>query len=424
VPLTNRNPASTFSLLPRVPFYYGWVHVVLAAIAMSATLPGRTYGLALIKEPARASLGIGDFQFDLLNGWAIVLGAALALPVGWLIDRIGVRAVLTGVAAALGASVLLMSRAWDATSLLVTLTLVRGLGQGALSVVAILLVGKWFKRRIGPAMGVFSVLLVFGFVSTIPAVDTMVREFGWREAWGWLGASLAFGLAPLAWLLARNSPEACGVRPDDAGPQETSSALSLRLRQALRTPAFWVWSLAGCLFNFVFSALTLDNQSLLREHGLDADKINQTVLIVLMVSGLPANILAGWLARRRPVGKLLAVGMAILAVSLFIFPVVRSKEMAIGYAALLGASGGIITVVWFALYGHTYGRPHLGGIQGVAQILSVLASAAGPVALSGSREYLGGSGWYFYLFGGASVIFAILSWRVRPPVLAKSSEND
>src|SRR5580658_1636964 len=104
--------SETRSWPARVPFYYGWVHVVLAAIAMSATLPGRTYGLALIKEPARASLGIGDFQFDLLNGWAIVLGAALALPVGWLIDRIGVRAVLTGVAAALGASVLLMSRAW------------------------------------------------------------------------------------------------------------------------------------------------------------------------------------------------------------------------------------------------------------------------------------------------------------------------
>jgi MFS family permease len=125
-----------------VPFYYGWVSVGLAALAMSATLPGRTYGLGLIKEPLRESLQIGDLRFNVLNFWAIVLGAAVVMPTGWLIDRLGVRAVLVLVAAALGGSVLLMARAWDQPSLFVTLTLVRGLGQGALSVVAIALVGK------------------------------------------------------------------------------------------------------------------------------------------------------------------------------------------------------------------------------------------------------------------------------------------
>jgi hypothetical protein len=75
--------------------------------------------------------------FSVLNFWAIILGAVVVLPVGWLIDRIGLRAVLTGVYAALGGSVLLMSRARDEPSLLVSLTLVRGFGQGALSFVGV-----------------------------------------------------------------------------------------------------------------------------------------------------------------------------------------------------------------------------------------------------------------------------------------------
>src|SRR5262245_47239755 len=149
-------------------FYYGWVNVVVAAVAMTATLPGRTYGLGLIKEPLRADLRIGDFEFNLLNFWAIILGAVVVLPVGRLIDRFGTRAVLVGVAGALGGCVVLMSQAWDEASLFVTLTLVRGLGQGALSVVSIALVGKWFKRRAGPAMGAFTVLLAFGFALTYP----------------------------------------------------------------------------------------------------------------------------------------------------------------------------------------------------------------------------------------------------------------
>src|SRR5262249_15019817 len=92
-------PMRSASWPARLPFYYGWVSVALAALAMSAPLPGRTYGLGLIKEPLRESLGIDDLRFNVLNFWAIVLGAVVVLPVGRLIDRLGVRAVLVLVAA-------------------------------------------------------------------------------------------------------------------------------------------------------------------------------------------------------------------------------------------------------------------------------------------------------------------------------------
>jgi predicted MFS family arabinose efflux permease len=167
---------------------------------------------------------------------------------------------------------------------------------------------------------------------------------------------------PFGWLLARSSPESYGVPPDEPGPEEASPAASLPLREALRTPAFWAYTLAAAVFNLVFSALTLDNELLLEEHGLDGRQINDLILGVLMVSGLPANIVAGWLARRRPMGKLLAVGVAALSLSLVVFPAVGTVGAAVGYAALLGVSGGIITVIYFAVYGHTYGRGHLGAI--------------------------------------------------------------
>jgi MFS family permease len=403
----------------RLPFCYGWVMVGLAAAVMSATLPGRTYGLGLIKEPLRGDLGLSDLRFNVLNFWAIVLGAVVVLPTGWLIDRLGVRAALVLVAAALGASVLTMSRAWNPTSLFVSLTWVRGLGQGALSVVAIALVGKWFERRIGPAMGAFTLLLAVGFVGPIFAVGWLVREQGWREAWAWVGCSLALGLAPLALLIARDSPEACGVRPDEPGDSRThpvpTAPASASLADALRTPAFHVYTLAAALFNFTFSALTLDSESLLTEHGLDGRRVNEVILAVLMLSGLPANVAAGWLARRRPLGRLLAGGVMLLAASLAFFPFVRSVPGAAAYAALLGVSGGVITVVYFAVYGHTYGRGHLGAIQAAVQVLSVLASATGPVVLAATREQAGTTDPFFQVFAGCAAVVAVLAWWVRPP---------
>src|SRR5262249_49524589 len=156
----------------------GWVNVGVAVAAMSATIPGRTYGLGLIKEPLRADLGIDDLRFNILNFWAIVLGATIVYPIGRLIDSLGARIVLAAVTALLGASVLLMSQVTSDSELFFALTLVRGLGQGALSVVAIALVGKWFRRRIGMAMGVFALLLTVGCVAPIFVVGEAVKDSG------------------------------------------------------------------------------------------------------------------------------------------------------------------------------------------------------------------------------------------------------
>src|SRR5262245_15007448 len=218
-------------------FYYGWVQVALAAVAMSATLPGRTYGLGLIKEPLRGELGISDLSFNVLNFWAIVIGAACVPVVGRLIDKLGTRTMLALVAGALGASVVLMSRVTNPTELAVTLTLVRGLGQGALSVVAIALVGKWFRRRAGLAMGAFTLLLAVGFIAPIFAVEMAVKSAGWRAAWEWVGLALLFGLVPLGILVARSSPEVCGVTPDEPAP-DAEQAAPMTLSAALATPSF------------------------------------------------------------------------------------------------------------------------------------------------------------------------------------------
>src|SRR5919112_1421483 len=184
-----------------LPFYYGWVSVALAALAMVGTLPGRTQGLGLITEGLIADLGIDRVAFAQINLWATLAGAAFALGVGRLIDRFGSRAVLTCVSAALGAVVLWMSGAKGAAAVALLITLTRGLGQSALSVVSITVVGQWFVRRLSLAMAVYTVALSVGFMVAFPVVGASVLAYGWRATWTAVGVSLLLGLAPLRWLL-------------------------------------------------------------------------------------------------------------------------------------------------------------------------------------------------------------------------------
>jgi MFS family permease len=262
----------------------------------------------LTEDPA---LGVDEFLFSSLNFWAILLGSALCLPAGRLIDRFGTRAVLVGAALGLGFAVLGMSCASEVMLLFLMLLLIRGLGQGALSVVSMALVGKWFTRRLGLAMGVFTVLLAVGFIASTVGLGEAVKAYGWRSAWAGLGWLLLLGLAPLGLLLARSTPEKIGLPVEGTTVSERRPVLDLPLGTALRSPAFWIFTLAMALFNMVWSAITLFNESILEARGLGGVFI--LVMAILVFSGLPTNLIAGWLSTRWPMGRLLSVGMVVLA---------------------------------------------------------------------------------------------------------------
>ena len=86
-----------------------------------------------------------------------------------------------------------MSRVTTFAELAVAITLTRALGQSALSVVSIAMVGQWFVRRIDMAMAVYSVGLSVGFMMAFPVVGSLVQSCGWRAAWFAIGVAILVG---------------------------------------------------------------------------------------------------------------------------------------------------------------------------------------------------------------------------------------
>ncbi len=63
-------------------------------------------------------------------------------------------------------------------------------------------------------MGVYAVLLTFGFIGSVVWLGSAVEKYGWRAAWSQLGWILLLGMVPLS-LLARN-PAAGADDADDS----------------------------------------------------------------------------------------------------------------------------------------------------------------------------------------------------------------
>jgi MFS family permease len=411
----------------RLPIFYGWVVLSVAALAMVATLPGRTQGLGLITEPLLRDLQINRTTYATINLVATLAGSVACIGFGRLIDRFGVRWVMTLVAAALGLVVLAMGHATGVAALGIGITLSRALGQSALSVASLSVVPLWFHRRQPMAMATYSVVLSVGFMIAFPWVGSVVSHDGWRPAWNGVGWALLLGMAPIAALMMRNRPSACGLQIDGdsiSGPASVESTDDATTgdtwRTAIRRSHFWVFALGSTLYGFVAAGMGLFNESILAELGF-ASGVYHNSLVVTALTGLIGNFLGGWLLLRRSPTRLMALAMTLLACGLWALPHLRTVPAVLTQAAVTGLAGGLVTVLFFSIWSRYFGRLHLATIQGAAQTLTVIGSALGPLWLAKVVEWTGSYAIGFRLVGCLIAAVAVWALKVGEPRLRESN---
>ena len=370
---------------------YGWVMVCVAALAMVATIPGRTHGLGMITERLLAdpAFGMDRRSYANMNLWASLLGGLFCLPCGYLIDRFGLKLTLTFTVAALGAVTVAMTRLTGWWELFAALVLTRGFGQSALSVISITMVGKWFRGRMTMPMAVYTLLLSLGWAYAFQLAAPL-KDDDWRVLWGRIGWTLLLGMTPLALLLTRDpiSKERGRTTLENAESDEPSqpllgedkadgSEVGFTLAQAMRTQAFWLFGLAISVIALIGSGNSLFNESVLKQQGF-SNKVYYDLMTFIPLVGLIVKLPVGWLGQHCPLNRLHAVGLFLLAACLMWLPHIHSEFGITVYGIGMGISGTITTVLFFSVWGEAYGRTHLGQIQSVAQMMTVLASALGP----------------------------------------------
>jgi MFS family permease len=389
---------------------------MVAALAMVGTLPGRTQGLGLITESLLRDLSLDRVEYARINLWATLIGALFCIGVGQAQDKAGSRIVLTVLALALGTVVVGMSGVSGVWPLFLLITLTRGLGQSALSVVSLTMVGQWFQRRLDRAMAIYSLVMSMGFMIAFPVAGSVVTRSGWRVAWAGIGWALILLLAPLAFALVRRSPESVGLAVEEQA-KKSESALpdaptGSTLSEALRTPAFWVMATASALYGLVASGIGLFNESILNERGF-AEGTYYRSLVVTAMTSLAGNFLGGFLTAKGSMHRLMAVAMLLLMAGLAALPVVRTVTQVMLVAVLMGVAGGFVMVLFFSFWGRVYGRTHLGKIQGAAQTMTVVASAVGPLLLAECIARTGSYAAMFYLLALVVGLLGVAAWFVK-----------
>lgn len=373
--------------------------LLLASLAMVATLPGRTVGLGLITEQLLVDLGVTRSSYAELNLWATFLGALFLFGTGPALDR-SLRWTTTAVLAAFSGAVFWLAHLPGPGLLLPVLILTRGLGQSSLSLSAVTIVGKSFKKKLSTAMGVFAVTTSLLFVAAIPAVDSLLGQLGWRKVWMIL-AAVILGISLLVAFLIRD-PQAQKSREED-----DETATGTPFREALRSPAFWVLTIGIGIYYFAFTGITLFSESLVVSLDFSRD-IRNWFLAIIMFSGLASNLCCGWLVQRVLVLNIFGGAMIIFAACLIGFPL-ASGSIGLIYtvAVALGVGSGAVTVIFFAGFADLFGKRHLGKIQGAAQAMTVASSGTGPLFFARSFESSGSYSSVFFALAPLALLVGI-----------------
>lgn len=414
-------------------YFPGWTMLGIAAAGQFMSAPGQSYSIAALKDPMRDTLRVSETDFSLAYGFATLVSAALVPVFGRLVDRFGARVMLPLIAAALGAACFQMAQAESLFDLYFGFSFVRSLGQGALFLVSVWLVGEWFERRRGMATAVAGIGGGLS-VMTVPIVNNiLVESYGWQTTWMVMAVAVSGTLVVPGILLIRDRPEDLGLHPDggeaksSAGLQSDSEQTSFikpaitaledswSVDEAVRDSTFWKLLSVPATAGLVGTGLVFHQVALFDQHGLSA----QEALGLLSIQAMFATAMsfpAGYLTDRVPSRYLLCAAMIMLAAATILVTTLPLQWMALAYALLMGLHGSIVrstaTVVWI----NYYGRTHQGAIRGVAWAVMILGAALGPFPLAYSIDAVGSYAPALYGFLILPLLAGIAVWTATPPV--------
>jgi len=313
----------------------------------------------------------------------LLVSGLLSAPIGALIDRRGGRGVMT--AGSLAGAVLLASLS-HVQSVFALYAVWAGLGAVMAATLydpAFAVISRLFAANYRRAITMLT--LFGGFASTVfwPLTQFLIAEIGWRQALLVLAALNLIVCVPVHWWVlspASPSPHRRPVVP--AGPGA--------FRAALRTPVFYLLTLAFTGNALVFSATQVHLMSMLQAKQLSAAS---AALVGAMIGPMQVTgrVLELAFASRLSASAVGILAMAFLPIALWVLHIAGVQwPLLAAFAVIYGIGNGAMTIVRGAIPAELFGRDAYGAINGAMAAPVTVAKAAGPLVAALLFASLGG----------------------------------
>jgi len=335
--------------------------VVGAAFVAMALVFGVAYSFGAFFAPMATEFHAGSGATSIFFSITAFLWFTLGALSGSASDRFGTRWVMAVGAVVMGAGLVLTSFVHQLWLGYLTYGIGVGVGTACGYVPMVAVVGSWFDRRRGLAMGIAISGIGVGTLAGAPAATALISIYGWRQTY------LTFGVVSFLVLAV------CGFLADRPAP---AGGTSMELGRTLRSREFVTLYLSVLLTGFGLFTFFVHLVPFAESKGIDA-RSAASLLAVVGVFSTVSRLALGPFADR--FGRLLTLQLTVLV-------------MAASYAIWLAEPGYAGLAVFAGIMGAAYGGwvaispsvlAELFGTEGLGATTGALYTGAGIGALFG-----------------------------------------
>lgn len=387
--------------------YRGWwvVTACFIGLMLGETSVG-VFTFGAFVKPLAAEFGWTRAEISLSRSIIGYTAVAVALPLGFLIDRYGARRLIVPSAFLLALATGSMYFLTDSlVHLYLGYFLIAFLGAATAPLCYSRVVVQWFDRQRGLALGIALAGVGVGAAVMPLFAQSVVTHWGWREAYLALGILILVIALPVVAFVLADSPDAKASSHAAHAPADLGAGLGIKAAAATRS--FWLMAPAFLVMGVFTSGIVAHLIPLLTDRGVQPAQA-AGIAATLGMSLVVGRVLAGHLMDR--------FFAPYVTIAFLIGPIVGFLLLATGagtQATLLAviliglAFGAEIDVISY-FTSRYFGVRNFGRIAAIMYALFQFGAGAGPLLMGRSFDVSGSYRTMLYVFAGLSLLAAVL----------------
>ena len=347
--------------------------------------PGQTFLISLFSGEIRAELSLSDGEFAGIYSLATLLSAIVMIWSGSLVDRVNLKRLSIAIVLGLGIGCGMMSLSESILTLLISLFLLRQLGQGLMFIVSSTAMVRYLDEHKGKA----SALASMGYAVAEAIMPSMLVALllwvGWRQSWQVAGILLVVFMLPAILFLLRSHEQRHRDYLTQISQQNDNRVRVFRRRQwtrpeVIRDRYFYLFAPGLMSQPLMFTGFIFHQVHLVESKGWPLIGWAALFSIYAMVS-VGTKLVTGFLIDRH--GAIRMIPLVTLPMGVGLIVLAYSSSLVGGgiFLVLTGITVGFQSTATAPFWSEMYGNQHLGSIKSLGAAAMVFCTALSPIVM-------------------------------------------
>ena len=376
------------------------VNVVVGSFVTQFIIVGMLFTYGVLMTELEKEFGWSRTILSTIGAAGWLAWGILAIPGGYLNDRLGPRIVLGVNGFIFGIGFILFSISNEIWHLLLIFLFFIGVGLSTHDISTLSTIAKWFDSKRGLMTSIAKIGTAMGQIVMPPLIAILILSFGWRTATFYLGIAASVGLVLAASIV---------TVPDTSGRKAASEKPIVEIsdKNVFKLLAFCQF----CVFFAMFTTMTH-----IAAHGLNVGlslENSAWLLSIIGFSSIFGRLSIGILADRLGGKTTYIVCLLPMTIALLTIPFTENILFIYILLFLYGFShGGHFTIAPFII-AENFGLKNLGAVFGKITFFGAIGSVSGPIVAGAIFDYHQ-SYYYAFLLVGVLASICVFSLTFLP----------